>query len=182
LLLEESLREIIMPCDHRSELPVDQSVWIADSATNDQRYPGPWRLVLGDWSTLQASAAPIRLEVFVQEQHVPLEEEVDSLDPVCVHAVIFDEQGTALATGRLLPDGHIGRMAVLKTARARGIGSAVLNALVQRAQLEGFAEVVLSAQSHAKGFYLRHGFLPEGVEYLDANIPHILMRKLLPKA
>jgi predicted GNAT family N-acyltransferase len=70
-------------------------------------------------------------------------------------------------------------MAVLKAARLKGLGSVVLMALVQQAQQKGFVEVVLSAQTHALGFYLRHGFVPEGVEYLDANIPHILMRKML---
>ena len=139
----------------------------------------PWRVELGDWLSLQAMAAPIRLEVFVHEQKVPLEEEIDSLDVACVHAVAFDAQGQALATGRLLPDGHIGRMAVRKVARAQGLGSAVLTALVQRARQKGFVEVVLSAQTHAQEFYLRHGFVPEGAEYLDANIPHILMRKAI---
>jgi predicted GNAT family N-acyltransferase len=128
---------------------------------------------------MQPSAAPIRLEVFVHEQHVPLEEEIDALDAACVHAVAFDTHGCALATGRLLPDGHIGRMAVLKAVRGQGLGSAVLQALMQQAQQKGFVEVVLSAQTHAQPFYVRHGFVPEGAEYLDANIPHVFMRKAL---
>jgi len=165
--------------DHRSEMPIDESPVPQELGASGQQEENPWRLELGDWSTLQASAAPIRLEVFVHEQQVPLEEEIDAMDAVCVHAVAFDAQGCALATGRLLPDGHIGRMAVRKTVRAQGLGSAVLNALTQQARQKGFVEVVLSAQTHAKGFYLRHGFVPEGVEYLDANIPHILMRKML---
>jgi ribosomal protein S18 acetylase RimI-like enzyme len=136
-----------------------------------------WTVELGNWYQLQASAAPIRLEVFVHEQRVPLEEEIDALDAACVHAVAFDGQGAAVATGRLLPDGHIGRMAVLKWARGQGLGSAVLEALVNHAQNKGFSEVVLSAQTHAKGFYLRHGFVQEGEEYFDANILHILMRQ-----
>jgi predicted GNAT family N-acyltransferase len=160
-------------------MPIDQSLVPQASDASGQHEESLWRLELGDWSTLQASAAPIRLEVFVHEQQVPLEEEIDAMDAECVHAVAFDALGCALATGRLLPDGHIGRMAVRKTARARGLGSAVLNALTQHARQKGFVEVVLSAQTHAKGFYLRHGFVPEGVEYLDANIPHILMRKTL---
>lgn len=175
--------------DHRSEMPIDQSrsAQSASAQGNTTRrseactdhQANPWRIELGDWPTLRSSAAPIRLEVFVHEQLVPIEEEIDALDPLCVHAVAFDAQGCALATGRLLPDGHIGRMAVLKRARARGLGRAVLTALVQQARQQGFGEVVLSAQTHAQGFYLRHGFVPEGVEYLDANIPHVLMRKAL---
>ena len=167
------------PFDHRSEMPAAQRLEPAGLESAAERAAVPWRLELGDWSSLQASAAKIRFEVFVQEQQVPIEDELDSFDVECVHAVAFDAQGFALATGRLLPDGHIGRMAVLKAARAQGLGSAVLNALVQRARQKGFSEVVLSAQTHAQGFYLHHGFVPEGVEYLDANIPHILMRKAL---
>ena len=170
--------------DHRSEMPVDQSLKTQSTdaqrpKTAEGRQAASWRVELGDWATLQSSAAPIRLEVFVHEQQVPVEEEIDALDALCVHAVAFDATGRALATGRLLPDGHIGRMAVLKVARTRGVGSAVLSALMQQARHRGFAEVVLSAQTHAQGFYLRHGFVPEGAEYLDANIPHILMRKAL---
>jgi predicted GNAT family N-acyltransferase len=166
--------------DNSAEIVTDQIVQPNKSETRAGLQSAPWRLELADWSTLQASAAPIRLEVFVHEQHVPLEEEIDALDAVCMHAVAFDGDGRALATGRLLPDGHIGRMAVLKGARGKGLGSAVLQTLVQQAQKKGFVEVVLSAQTHAQAFYARHGFVPEGVEYLDANIPHILMRKVLP--
>jgi predicted GNAT family N-acyltransferase len=162
------------PTDHRSELMTDQKF-----DASDMNPISPWRLKIGDWSNLQASAAPIRLEVFVHEQHVPLEEEIDAVDAACVHAVAFDVHGSALATGRLLPDGHIGRMAVLKAVRGQGLGSAVLQALMQQAQQKGFVEVVLSAQTHAQQFYVRHGFVPEGAEYLDANIPHVLMRKAL---
>lgn len=177
------------PTDHRSELTADQKSEVRESEPQrselqkselgEQHVFGPWRLELGDWSTLQASAAPIRLEVFVHEQHVPPEEEIDALDAACVHVVAFGTHGSALATGRLLPDGHIGRMAVLKAVRGQGLGSAVLQALMQQAQQKGFVEVVLSAQTHALQFYVRHGFVPEGAEYLDANIPHVLMRKAL---
>ena len=163
--------------DHRSEIVNDQSAQPKKSERRAELQPDSWRLQIGDWPTLQAKAAPIRLEVFVHEQQVPLEEEIDALDAECIHAVVFDIQGCALATGRLLPDGRIGRMAVLKAVRGQGLGSAVLNALMQQARQKGFGEVVLSAQTHAQGFYLRHGFVPEGAEYLDANIPHVSMRK-----
>ena len=165
--------------DHRSEIVTDQSAKSKKSERRADLQTKSWRLQIGDWSTLQAKAAPIRLEVFVHEQQVPLEEEIDTLDAECIHAVAFDAQGCALATGRLLPDGHIGRMAVLKAVRGQGLGSAVLQALMQQARKQGFVEVVLSAQTHAQAFYVRHGFVPEGAEYLDANIPHVLMRKAL---
>jgi predicted GNAT family N-acyltransferase len=87
-----------------------------------------------------------------------------------------DASGAAVATGRLLPDGHIGRMAVLREARSRGAGSLVLRALMAAARERGHAEVVLSAQTHAIGFYERHGYLAEGEEYDDCGIPHVDMR------
>jgi predicted GNAT family N-acyltransferase len=69
---------------------------------------------LGPWETLRAQAAPIRTAVFVEEQRVPAEIEIDEFDPVSLHAIARDREGRALGTGRLLPDGHIGRLAVLR--------------------------------------------------------------------
>jgi predicted GNAT family N-acyltransferase len=137
------------------------------------------RIELGDWSALRAQAEPIRYAVFVDEQKVPAELEVDTLDLASLHALAFDAQGQALGTGRLLPDGHIGRMAVLPQARGRGVGGALLQALMTAAQARGDREVVLSAQTHALPFYARFGFVAEGQEYDDAGIPHRLMRRSL---
>jgi predicted GNAT family N-acyltransferase len=121
-------------------------------------------------------AQPIRYEVFVIEQNVPVELEWDDMDKVCLHAVAYDEQGQAIGTGRLLPDGHIGRMAVRKAARGTGVGGALLEALMARAKERGDRSVLLSAQTHAEPFYLRYGFVREGKEFMEAGIPHIHMR------
>jgi predicted GNAT family N-acyltransferase len=129
----------------------------------------------GDWSALRADAQTIRLEVFVQEQHVPAELEMDDKDAVCLHVVAYDPQGTPLATGRLLPDGHIGRMAVRKPHRGSGIGGLLLQGLMAQAKARGDAMVVLSAQSHAAPFYARHGFAKQGEEFYEAGIAHIEM-------
>src|SRR5690606_33192392 len=107
------------------------------------------RVVTGAWEDLGAEAGRIRLEVFVQEQQVPLEEELDARDAQCLHAVAYDADGQAMGTGRLLPDGHIGRMAVRKAWRGQGVGSLLLNALMDAARRRGDAEVVLDAQLHA---------------------------------
>jgi|SRR5450830_1981054 len=131
------------------------------------------------WDELQADAAVIRMEVFVVEQKVPAELEMDDMDAVCVHAVAYDEAGTPVATGRLLPDGHIGRMAVRKSGRGQGVGGAVLQALMATARQRGDREVVLNAQTHATRFYGSHGFAQEGEEFMDAGIPHIHMRAAL---
>lgn len=134
---------------------------------------------LGDWSTMKDLALPIRFAVFVDEQNVPHEEERDAFDPVSIHAIALNEEGVAVATGRLLPDGHIGRMSVFKSYRGLGIGSAVLNALVNHAREKGFSEVILHAQVHAKTFYALHAFEQEGGVFEEANIPHIKMRRAL---
>lgn len=89
--------------------------------------------------------------------------------------------GTPIACGRLLPDGHIGRMAVLSGWRGQGVGAAVLSMLIEMARDRGDAMVRLHAQTHAVPFYARFGFAPEGDEYLEAGIPHRTMaRRLAP--
>lgn len=142
--------------------------------------PGIELLVqLGSWAALRAEATPIRFAVFVEEQRVPAEMELDEFDAPSLHAVARDARGRPLGTGRLLPDGHIGRMAVVATARGQGVGSALLTALIEAAAVRGDAEVVLSAQTHAVDFYRRHGFAEEGEIYDDAGIPHVRMRRNL---
>ena len=130
------------------------------------------------WDEARAHASPIRFTVFCEEQGVPREIELDEYDAVSVHAVVFEDE-TPIATGRLLPDGHIGRMAVLKKWRNRGIGGLMLTRLVEAASLRGHAEVALSAQVHAVPFYRAHGFVPEGDEYLEAGIRHQAMKRRL---
>ena len=104
--------------------------------------------------------------------------ELDGHDATCVH-VIARADGQAVGTGRLLQDGHIGRMAVLKGWRGRGVGAAMLKVLMAAARERGDKQVVLSAQTHALGFYRKHGFVSEGSEYPDCGIPHQDMRKRL---
>lgn len=140
------------------------------------------RVVVGDWAVCSEDAGHIRREVFVVEQHVPEALELDELDAVCVHAVAYDEAGSAMGTGRLLPDAHIGRMAVLKPWRGRGVGAQLLLTLMEVAQHRGEREVVLSAQLSAQAFYARYGFQAEGDTYMDAGIEHILMRCVLPRS
>jgi predicted GNAT family N-acyltransferase len=128
------------------------------------------------WLAQQAAARVIRAEVFIAEQGVPIELEWDEEDARSLHALARDQQGCVLGTGRLLPDGHIGRMAVLKDARGRGIGSAILRALMQRARRRGDRMVALHAQVHAEAFYAGHGFVREGDVFDEAGIAHVLMR------
>ena len=137
------------------------------------------RIELMNWEHARAEASRIRFKVFVEEQRVPEEMEMDEIDPQCVHALAYSLDGKVVATGRLLPDGHIGRLAVLKEWRGKGIGGEVLDRLVAAARERGVVEVALSAQMHALEFYRRHGFIDEGDVYEEAGIPHQLMRKIL---
>ncbi len=132
----------------------------------------------GDWDAMCADAAPIRLEVFVIEQGCPESEEWDGHDERSVHAVAYVD-GAPVATGRLLPDAHIGRMAVRAAHRGTGIGARVLLRLVEIAQARGDAAVELSSQCHAIGFYARHDFVAYGEVHDDCGIPHRMMRRAL---
>jgi predicted GNAT family N-acyltransferase len=134
------------------------------------------RIDLLPWEEARVHAMPIRFAVFVQEQGVPPEIELDEMDERALHALAFEDH-LPVGTGRLLPDGHIGRMAVLKPWRGRGVGGRILQHLMDEAHARGHREVVLSAQVHAEKFYRAHGFAEEGAEYLDAGIPHRNMRR-----
>ena len=126
------------------------------------------------WERARQLASPIRFQVFVREQRVPAEIELDDMDAPSLHAVAFENE-KAIGTGRLLPDGHIGRMAILKEWRRRGIGAAILKALIDAAERRGDREIALSAQLHAVEFYRTHGFEPVGDVYEEAGIPHQAM-------
>ncbi len=134
-----------------------------------------WRIVTGDWDQLRDDAQRLRMEVFVIEQSVPVELEWDESDEISMHTVAYDQEGQPVATGRLLPDGHIGRMAVRKNLRRQGIGTLVLSTLLAEAKRLGYGELVLHAQMHAQQFYERHGFIRTGDAFFEAGIPHIKM-------
>jgi len=121
----------------------------------------------------------VREAVFVQEQGVPAEIERDDLDPLCRHVLARDADGLAIGTGRLTPERRIGRMAVLPQWRGRGVGDALLDALIQQARAQGWQDIALHAQVSAIGFYARHGFLPQDARFTEAGIEHQTMRRLL---
>lgn len=131
-------------------------------------------VTLAPWYTHATQLQAIRREVFVVEQHVPEDEEWDAKDVNCRHVLAW-AGGEAIGCGRLLPDGHIGRMAVLKPWRGRGVGSALLQRLIALAREAGFSEPRLHAQTHALGFYRRHAYSTVGDEFMEAGIPHYEM-------
>ncbi len=124
-----------------------------------------------DWSVDRKILQSLREEVFIREQSVPAEMEWDESDAQSRH-VVASVDGLPIGTARLLPDGHIGRMAVLREWRGRGAGSALLTGLMQIAGALGMQRVLLNAQVQAVPFYLRHGFQAEGEEFLEAGILH----------
>ena len=111
------------------------------------------------------------------EQGVPPELEMDEQDAHCDHALAYAANGAAVGTGRLLPDGHIGRMAVLREYRGKGVGALLLQALVEQARRRGHAFARLNAQIQAAGFYRRFGFDIAGPEFMEAGIPHVPMQR-----
>ncbi|ARS51634.1 GNAT family N-acetyltransferase [Kushneria konosiri] len=125
----------------------------------------------GDWATLSEPCSHIRRLVFIQEQSVDESEELDALDAVCTHFLIVDGQ-IPCGTARLLPDGHIGRVAILTTHRGLGLGARLMHHVIEHARAKHFTECALSAQTHATGFYEQLGFVAHGAVYMDAGIPH----------
>jgi predicted GNAT family N-acyltransferase len=131
---------------------------------------------------LRAQAMDVREAVFVGEQGVPLALEHDALDATAFHVVALDG-ARCVGTGRLLRQGQgmarVGRMAVLRAERRRGIGALLLAALEAEARAAGLTAVELHAQVHAAPFYARLGYAPAGPEFEEAGIRHVVMRRTL---
>jgi predicted GNAT family N-acyltransferase len=136
-----------------------------------------FRIRIVEWQDAHAKLSSVRTDVFVTEQRVPVEVERDGRDAGCVHALAESADGTPVGAGRLMPDGRIGRMAVLREWRGAGVGGAMLRALMAEAKRRGHRGTHLHSQAQAKAFYERHGYVVDGEEYLEAGIPHVLMRE-----
>ena len=128
-----------------------------------------------NWQASREALRTVRQTVFVKEQKVPEELEWDDADERCYHVLATAVDGKPIGTGRLQLDCHIGRMAVVKAWRGRGVGSAILTLLIDFARKEGCEAVHLNAQTHALGFYARFGFTPVGGLFDEAGIPHQAM-------
>jgi predicted GNAT family N-acyltransferase len=128
-----------------------------------------------DWDRDRDALKSIRFDVFVAEQNVPEALEWDGIDAHCVHALAEDGSGGPIGCGRLLPDGHIGRVAVRAPWRGRGVGARLVEHLIAIARERGDGKVVLNAQTHAMPFYARFGFEAVGEPFDEASIPHQAM-------
>jgi predicted GNAT family N-acyltransferase len=136
-----------------------------------------YRVEAIDYVTGVDDLRAVREPVFVQEQQVPIELEWDALDPVCVHVIARSADGRPIGTGRLTPERKIGRMAVLPEWRGRGVGDALLLALIEQAAQRRWPELQLHSQISALGFYVKHGFVPYGARFMEAGIEHQSMRR-----
>lgn len=128
------------------------------------------------WRDGEMLLREVREAVFMREQGVSAELEWDGLDESCLHVLAINKNGCAVASGRITPQGKIGRMAVLPEWRGKQVGSAVLEELLNVARSRKLAHVELAAQTQVTGFYVRHGFVTVGEVFMDAGIPHIMMR------
>jgi len=141
-------------------------------------------IFLKPWPEASQEAFCIRQQVFIEEQGVPAEMELDEFDPGAQHVLVY-EGNYCIATARLVhlspQDAQIGRMAVLQEYRERGVGMALLKRLIDLAGSQGISRLVLHSQVSAIPFYEKVGFVSEGPIYDEAGIPHRNMMLLLPK-
>jgi len=135
-----------------------------------------YTLKITSWDKDKDALSLVRRKVFIEEQNVPEELEWDEYDKDCIHILVTDENNTPIATGRMKPDGHIGRMAVLKAYRRSGIGTQILQSLTDKARKLNLGSVYLHAQTVALSFYEKQGFDVISDEFMDAGIPHKSMK------
>jgi predicted GNAT family N-acyltransferase len=131
---------------------------------------------IADYHKFNEEIRMIRENVFIKEQNIPKNIEFDGLDAKAKHVIVFDNK-EAIGTGRILPDGHIGRIAVKKSYRGKGIGAIIMKKLINAAENLYLDEVWLSSQYHAKDFYLKLGFEEFRGIFQEAGINHIRMKK-----
>jgi ElaA protein len=142
-----------------------------------------FRVSIASTPEARAACVALRLEVFVDEQRIPRELELDAYEEVAIHFLAVDEpSGAPVGTARLVAKdgwGKIGRVAVVKARRKEGIGAALVCAAMDEARRADLRGAVLSAQVSAIAFYERLGFTRDGAEYLEDGIPHATMRAQL---
>ncbi len=117
----------------------------------------------------------IRDIVFGEEQQVPRDIEWDGLDPECIHVMAYSDTGDPIGTGRITQNGKIGRLAILKPYRGKGIGAELLEKLIDIAKAQAMGSVYLHAQVQAEAFYTKKGFIKTGDHFMEADIRHVKM-------
>jgi predicted GNAT family N-acyltransferase len=147
------------------------------------RWPMSFRISIASTPEARAACVALRIEVFVDEQRIPRELELDGHEEVATHFLAVDEpSGAPAGTARLVATdgrGKIGRVAVVKARRRAGVGAALVRAAMEEARRADLGDAWLSAQVSAIAFYERLGFAREGAEYLEDGILHARMRARL---
>ena len=136
---------------------------------------------MADYASRERDIRLVRDEVFLREQQISRELELDDRDECCSHVIIYND-GQPTATGRidLAKGGKVGRVAVVPTHRRSGLGSMVMHALEAFAWQQGLDRVWFNAQASAVPFYLWLGYEICSEEFMEAGIPHVMMQKFAP--
>lgn len=121
-----------------------------------------YRIEPADYKADFKDLRAVRDSVFIIEQHIPADLEQDDKDPHSHHVIARDNHHDPVGTGRLTPEGHIGRIAVLHQWRNQDVGQSLLRALIERAQKQGLTQVTLDTPTSASGFFQKFGFVGEG--------------------
>ncbi len=137
--------------------------------------PAQPNIIQVTWQQAESHLREVRTKVFIEEQCVPPDLEWDELDESARHLLVMNDANEPIACARLLNNGSIGRMAVLRDWRGLGVGSTLLRMAIELQQKQGAKIITLSAQMHAIAFYEKAGFVVSSQPYLDANIPHVDM-------
>jgi predicted GNAT family N-acyltransferase len=137
-----------------------------------------YTIEIANWQADMDALKAVRTAVFIVEQRIPEEDEWDADDALSVHVLARDASGRPIGTGRLTPARMIGRMAVLRDWRGKGVGDALMRTLIEQADARHWPELSLHAQTYAIPFYERHGFVGTGPVFDECGIPHQLMRRI----
>lgn len=148
---------------------------LPEGADNPSTFP----LIQIDWRKGGIALSSVRRTVFIEEQGVPEEIVFDAADAAAIHFMIWDWQGQPVASARLLPEGMVGRMAVVQQWRSQGLGDRLLYAAIIEARRQGLQELHTTARASAAGFYAQAGFEPLGDPFFISGIERRMMRLLL---
>jgi predicted GNAT family N-acyltransferase len=137
------------------------------------------RISTGRWDRDGGAIRAVRNTVFTVEQGISKSLDFDGRDYECVHALARFGDGETIGTARMLPDGHVGRIAVHEVWRGQGVGTRLVEYLANVARDQGLTEIYLHSQAHATEFYERLGFEKRGEMFMEAGIEHVPMVRRL---
>ena len=131
-----------------------------------------YRVEWADWPQDHAGLTALRTEVFVGEQKVPVDLEMDEFDAVALHVKAMDQDNRLVGTARLLPNHYVGRMCVARACRRQGVASRMMQLIIDHASAHGFDALHLNAQVSALPFYQGFGFVADSDVFIEAGIEH----------